>query len=238
MKKNGTVICVDSDKERGELYVKALNDSVRDIRAYFYPCDVRNETEVKAVVDLVTKDVGDISVLINAAGYNSLISTYFDVSWTRAFCQSSTNDRFLSTQVYKYVLKVMRSNKKGKLVFIRTFDKGSRDAIMALYSQVCEEINLTKSKDVSTLLAHVYPNISDERESNGIFGYTKPEEVARTILEGLAKERNVIYMPSFMIFLAFYMKFLPASVVHSIEGLLFDDKKAVSRREQRSLLAN
>lgn len=132
----------------------------------------------------------------------------------------------------------MRSNKKGKLVFIRTFDKGSRDAIMALYSQVCEEINVTKSKDVSTLLAHVYPNISDERESNGIFGYSKPEEVARTILEGLAKERNVIYMPSFMIFLAFYMKFLPASVVHSIEGLLFDDKKAAIRRDQRSLLAN
>lgn len=132
----------------------------------------------------------------------------------------------------------MRSNKKGKLVFIRTFEKGSRDAIMALYSQVCEEINATRSKEVSTLLAHVYPNISDERESNGIFGYTKPEEVARTILDGLAKDRNVIYMPTFMVFLAFYLKFLPVSVVHSVESLLFDDKKALSRREQRSVLAN
>lgn len=71
---------MDSDKERGELYVKALNDSVREVRAYFYQCDVRSETEVKQVVDLVSKDVGDISVLINAAGYNSLVSTYFDVS--------------------------------------------------------------------------------------------------------------------------------------------------------------
>lgn len=74
------MICVDSEKERGELYVKALNDSVRDTRAYFYQCDVRDAAQVEDVVRKVTKDVGDISVLINAAGYNSLVSTYFDVS--------------------------------------------------------------------------------------------------------------------------------------------------------------
>lgn len=88
VKKSGTVICVDSEKERGELYVKALNDSVRDTRAYFYQCDVRDAAQIEDVVRKVTKDVGDISVLINAAGYASLISTYFDVSWsTRGFAK-------------------------------------------------------------------------------------------------------------------------------------------------------
>lgn len=133
----------------------------------------------------------------------------------------------------------MRGNKKGKLVFIRTFDKGSRDAIMALYNQVNEEIKATRTKDVSTVLAHIFPLIAEDRESSSLFGQTKPEEVARVILDGLAKERSVIYMPSFMVFIAFYLKFLPVSVVQSIEGLLFDDSAALTRREKRNLvLAN
>lgn len=130
----------------------------------------------------------------------------------------------------------MRSNKKGKLVFIRTFDKGSRDAIMALYNQVNDEIKLTRTKDVSTLLAHIYPYIAEDRENNGLFGHTKPEEVARVILDGLAKERNVIYLPTFMVFIGFYLKFLPVSIVQSIESLLFDDNGALSRREKRNLV--
>lgn len=133
----------------------------------------------------------------------------------------------------------MCSNKKGKMVFIRTLDKGSRDAIMALYNQVNDEIKMTRTKDVSTLLAHIYPNISEERDGGfSLFGNKKPEEVARVILDGLAKERSVVYLPTFMVFIGFYMKFLPVSIVQAIDSLLFDDKAALSRREKRNVLAN
>lgn len=127
----------------------------------------------------------------------------------------------------------MQKNNKGKLVFIRTLEKGPRDAITALYSQVTEELRDTGNKAVSTVLAHVYPNITtDELNTSRTFGYIEPEDVARIVLEGLAKNRSVIYIPSLMVYLALYLKFLPGSLAQSAEGILFADKqKTVPRRE-------
>lgn len=79
MKMNGTVICVDKVKDRGELFVRALNDSNRDIRAYFFDCDVRNKDSFSKVLDSISKEIGDISILLNCSSTN-VVSTYFDVS--------------------------------------------------------------------------------------------------------------------------------------------------------------
>lgn len=122
---------------------------------------------------------------------------------------------------------------KGKLVFVRTLDKGPRDAIMALYSQIRAE--LSGDKNVSAVIAHVYPNIT-KNEANGsdVFGFIEPEEAARAIIEGIALNRSVIYLPGFMVYIAFFLKFLPVSLTHAIDGVLFEDKKkSLARREQK-----
>lgn len=80
VKNNGTVICVDSDEERGNTHAKALNDTLQNTLAFFYPCNLRNETEVKAVIDLINKNHQVLSFVINAAEDASLVCTYFDVS--------------------------------------------------------------------------------------------------------------------------------------------------------------
>lgn len=79
MKMNGTVICVDTSKERGDTFVKSLNDSNHDIRAHFYECDVRKKEDLLQVIHAVTKDIGDISILLNCSS-SSIVATYYDVS--------------------------------------------------------------------------------------------------------------------------------------------------------------
>lgn len=131
----------------------------------------------------------------------------------------------------------MQKSGKGKLVFIRTLDKGPRDAIMALYSQIRAE--LSGDKNVSTVVAHVYPNITkNEAGGSDVFGHIEPEEAARAIIEGIALKRSVIYLPGFMVYIAFFFKFLPLSLTHAIDSVLFEDnKKSLARREQKLPLA-
>lgn len=125
----------------------------------------------------------------------------------------------------------MQKNGKGKMVFIRALDKGPRDAIMAMYSQIRAEIADNGSQKVSAVIAHVYPNITkDETKASGVFGYIHPEDAARSIIEGVALNRSVIYLPGFMVYLAFFLKFLPSSLASGIDSVLFEDKqKAASR---------
>lgn len=87
MKMNGTAICVDSDEVAGQTFVKALNDSLGTkeapiVRAYFYQCDFHEEAEVVQVLNEINKQHKDLSVVINASKYDSLIATYFGVSLT------------------------------------------------------------------------------------------------------------------------------------------------------------
>lgn len=92
-----------------------------------------------------------------------------------------------------------------------------------------KELKPTKGDNVTTMLAHVYPKITYDNESNGIygiFGHVKPDLVASTILDGIARNRSVIYLPEYMIYISFWLKFLPTAMVERIDGLLFDDKKA------------
>lgn len=76
---NGTVICVDENKEKGEVFAKGINETLGDRRAYFYECDVRKPDSLNGVIDNVTKSIGDISILLNCSSKN-LIASYYNVS--------------------------------------------------------------------------------------------------------------------------------------------------------------
>lgn len=233
---NGTAICVDSDEVAGQTYVKALNDSLgtkdaQNVRAFFYQCDFHEEAEVVQVLNEINKQHQDLSVVINASKYDSLIATYFAVSLTRNETRNGLLSIFFHSQVFNHVLNVMQKNGKGKMVFIRTLDKGPRDAIMAMYSQIKAQIAVAGTQNVSTVIAHVYPNITkDETKSSGVFGYLQPEDAARSIIKGVALNRNVIYLPGFMVYLAFFLKFLPSSLANGIDGVLFEDNKKAALR--------
>lgn len=119
----------------------------------------------------------------------------------------------------------MKSNKKGTLVFLRTFEAETRNAIVSLHDSITKDLKESKTDTVTTLIAHIYPKVTFDSESHGIFGHVKPYQVAATVLDGVAKNRSVVYMPEYSMFFAFWLKFMPSAFVELIDGVLFDDKK-------------
>lgn len=78
-KMNGTVVCLDTEKDKGDAFVKEINSKFTDTKAFFYECDVRNKESLAAVIEKITKEIGDISILLNCSR-TDVVATYFDVS--------------------------------------------------------------------------------------------------------------------------------------------------------------
>ena len=114
----------------------------------------------------------------------------------------------------------MKGNKKGTLVFIRTTESGeTRDAIASLHEGITK--NLKDTRYVTTLIANIYPRISEHGEKNQVFGNVKPDVVASVILEGVAKKRGVVFIPQHMIYFSLFFRFVPSQLVNLIETFLF-----------------
>lgn len=81
---NGTVVLLDSNKERGEEFAKYLVTMVKDNRAYFHECELEKIESVKSAIETITKSL-DITILLNCST-DHLVSTYFNVK--TLFCSS------------------------------------------------------------------------------------------------------------------------------------------------------
>lgn len=77
---NGTAICIDTSKERGDVFVKCLNDSVNETRAYFYECDPAKPDQLGQIIDTITNDIGDISIVLSFAPTACYVASYLNVS--------------------------------------------------------------------------------------------------------------------------------------------------------------
>ncbi|KAL1115619.1 hypothetical protein AAG570_005909 [Ranatra chinensis] len=62
-----TVVCVDINSEGNDETIQMIKDKGLN-RVYPYDCDVSNEEDVQDVVELITKEVGPVTVLVNNAG--------------------------------------------------------------------------------------------------------------------------------------------------------------------------
>lgn len=220
----GTVICVDSSKERGETFVKTLNDAnPGSPKAFFYQCDVTHRENVVSVVDQITKDIGDITILVNCMETN-IVASYFDVSKFAIFSLLSIDVLFHCSQAFRIVLPIMKGNEKGTLIFIRTSDFESRNAIQTLQEAINKELKESKADKVKTIVAHVFPKIAVTSDDSGMYGVIKPDKVAMSILEGVAKNRQEIFLPGYMIYCIFWIKLLPSILSHKFDNMMFGNQ--------------
>ena len=92
-KLGSTVVCVDINKEANEATMNQIKSSGSE--AFAYVCDCSRREDIYRVADLVKKEVGDVTILINNAGIVSgkkfmdtpdgLIQKTFEVN-TMAHC--------------------------------------------------------------------------------------------------------------------------------------------------------
>ena len=77
---HGTVVCVDESKLKGEALVKEINDSIGMTKAYFYECNLKQPNGITEIIQKVSKDVGDVTILVNCSIVNT-VALYFNVSF-------------------------------------------------------------------------------------------------------------------------------------------------------------
>lgn len=116
----------------------------------------------------------------------------------------------------------MKENNKGHLVFLRAYEPETRNAVQCLHDAITQELMLAANCKVSPTLAHIYPKMSSEGERN-IFGVVKPEVIAAEVLDGVARKVPEIYLPGYMVYISFWLNFVPTSLVKMIENVLFGD---------------
>jgi short chain dehydrogenase len=198
-KLNATVVLVDSSKARGEVLVKSINDNYRGTVAYFYECDVRRQECLTETIKAITKDVGDVSILMNCSTTEYLLASYYNV--------------------YKLLLPIMKGNQSGQLVFIKSFDAQSRNVIQSLYDSIHEDLELSGTKDVITTMAYVFPRIGQDGEKNKVFGNITPEALAAEVLDGISRKRKEVFVPEYMAYMS-WSRLLPSPITNLVEKFL------------------
>lgn len=74
------MICVDESRMNGEAFVKGINENAGMTKAYYYECDLKKPDGVTEIVNKVTKEIGDISILLNCSTSHTA-ALYFSVSF-------------------------------------------------------------------------------------------------------------------------------------------------------------
>lgn len=128
----------------------------------------------------------------------------------------------------------MKGNYRGHLLFIRTYDADTRNAVLSMYNKFTKEIqeykdaktkeapaNAERLKGLSTTLAHVFPNIDADGKSNRLYGYIKPVDLAKKILGSVSQGRDELYFPDHMIYITYFNRFWPAPLVEMVENFWF-----------------
>lgn len=112
---------------------------------------------------------------------------------------------------------------KSRLVFILTSNAENRTAIQSLHEGINKELKADNEQNVTTVLAHIYPVISENDEKH-IFGSINPKDVADKVLEDISKNRREVFIPGYMIYLAWWLKFTPTGFATLIDNFFFGDK--------------
>lgn len=112
---------------------------------------------------------------------------------------------------------------KGRLVFIRTSNAENRNAIQSLHEGINKELKADNEQNVTTILAHIYPIITEGNEKN-VFGSISPKGVADKVLEDISKNRREVFVPEYMIYLSWWLKFTPTGFATLIDNYFFGDK--------------
>lgn len=96
-------LCVEIKKNGGE--------------AYPIQADVRDESQIKAMIDSIEKDFGGVDILVSNANMNFTPKAFLDQTW-KEFSQKLNDELYASYLSAQYAAKTMKKNNFGRLIFI------------------------------------------------------------------------------------------------------------------------
>jgi len=85
--------------------------------AYPVQADVRDETQIEAMFETITKEHGGIDVLVSNANMHFTAKPFTEQTW-QEFSEKLMNEMHASYVTAKYATMTMKKNKFGRLIFI------------------------------------------------------------------------------------------------------------------------
>ncbi|XP_041952132.1 epidermal retinol dehydrogenase 2 [Alosa sapidissima] len=204
---------------------------ILDVRVYAYACDCSRRTEVYKVAELVKREVGDVSILVNNAGV---------VTGKYTFTEAPDNlvDRTLRVNVaahfwtYKSFLPPMISRNHGHLVCIACHGGlfamnglsdycASKFAAVGFAESIALELLVLKKERIKTTI--VCPYLINTAMFGGcqtkwpsFLPIIDQKKAAKRIVDAVLRDKMYVLLPSSLYFLVAIKSFLPAKL-----GIIF-----------------
>lgn len=195
-------------------------------RVYAYTCDCSQREDVYRVAELVKKEVGDVSILINNAG---VVTGGYFLDCPDELMEKSVDVNFKAHfWTYKCFLPAMIANDHGHLVCISSSAGlvgvsqlsdycASKFAAFGFAESIFVESVVKKQKGIKTTIVcpffistGMFEGCSSDRPS--LLPMLQPEYVVAKIMDAILQEKVYLYVPRFLYLAMFLKSFLPTKV--------------------------
>uniref|UniRef100_W5LFD1 Si:dkey-221h15.4 n=1 Tax=Astyanax mexicanus TaxID=7994 RepID=W5LFD1_ASTMX len=222
-----TLVLWDVNWEALDRTAKELRRNL-DVRVYAYACDCSRRTEVYRVAEMVKREVGDVSILVNNAGVVTGKYTFTEAP-------DILVDRTLRLNVaahfwtYKAFLPAMIERNHGHLVCVSCHGGlfamnglaycASKFAAIGFAESIALELLVLKKEGIKTTI--VYPYLFDTTMFQGcrtwpfLLPIMNHREAAKMIVDAVLREKMHLMLPGSLYFLM-ALKFMPAKL-----GIIF-----------------
>ncbi|XP_018592473.1 epidermal retinol dehydrogenase 2 [Scleropages formosus] len=225
-----TLVLWDVNREALEKTAKELRSTL-DVRVYAYACDCSRRTEVYRTAELVKREVGDVSILVNNAGV---------VTGKYTFTEAPDNlvDRTLRVNIaahfwtYKAFLPDMISRNHGHLVCIACHGGlfamngladycASKFAAIGFAESIALELRVLQKEGIKTTI--VCPYLINTTMFQGcqtkwpsFLPVMDKKAAAKRIVDAILREKMYLLLPSSLYLLMALKSFMPTRL-----GILF-----------------
>ncbi|XP_067240330.1 epidermal retinol dehydrogenase 2 isoform X1 [Chanodichthys erythropterus] len=225
-----TLVLWDINSEALDKTAKELKRAL-DVRVYAYTCDCSRRSEVYKVAELVKREVGDVSILVNNAGMVTGKYTFVEAP-------DSLVDRTLRVNVaahfwtYKAFLPSMLQRNHGHLVCVACHGAlfamngladycASKSAAVSFAESIALELLVLKKEGIKTTI--VCPYLINTKMFGGcqtkrpsFLPVLDQRHAAKQIVDAILQEKMYLLLPSSLYFLMALKSLMPAKL-----GIIF-----------------
>ncbi|XP_057208127.1 LOW QUALITY PROTEIN: epidermal retinol dehydrogenase 2 [Triplophysa rosa] len=225
-----TLVLWDINSEALDRTAKELLQAL-DVRVYAYTCDCSRRSEVYRVAELVKKEVGDVTILVNNAGV---------VTGKYTFTEAPDNlvDRTLRVNVaahfwtYKAFLPVMIQRNHGHLVCVASHGGlfamngladycASKSAAVGFAESIALELLVLRKEGVKTTIVCPYLINTTmfagcQTKRTSFLPILDWRDTAKKIVDAILREQMYLLLPSSLNFMMALKSLMPAKL-----GIIF-----------------
>ncbi|XP_074110324.1 17-beta-hydroxysteroid dehydrogenase 13 [Cotesia typhae] len=229
------VACVDKNDKMCKATVQQASRDSAVIKPYI--CDITDKEQVANIVELIHKDLGEVTILLHCCGVPSSRSLIQKPPDIKEAIDVAVISHFW---LLESVLPGMQRLDKGHIVALSSVagfsGAASRSArvpfstaqfaVQGFTESLQAELRQSNSNIIITLV-HIYPFIIDSETANDIrlripsyFGTMPASEAARKILDGVRRNYAEFSVPGYLLYLGHVLRILPKKASFMLRDLL------------------